>query len=98
VGVVLRTDRDGGGVNREQVLRRELPGDLKARAGELADLPRAQVDLVIAAVKLSRREGRAIETQARKRRREGRDGDGDQVTGAIDRLAARAASRTSLEY
>jgi hypothetical protein len=81
-------------VNREERLRRELPDDLKHRAGELAGLPVAQVDLIIGAMRLSRREGRAIETEARKRRREGRGGPS---AGAVDRLALRAARRVNLD-
>jgi hypothetical protein len=81
-------------VNREERLRRELPDELKPRAGELADLPTAQVDLIINALRASRREGRAIETQMRRRRREGRGGPS---AAAVSRLASGAARHPSLE-
>jgi hypothetical protein len=81
-------------MNREERLRRELPGDLKGRAAELAGLPAGQVDLIIAVVRLSRREGRAIEAQARKRKREGRGGPSAE---AVGRLAAGVARHPSLD-
>jgi hypothetical protein len=59
-------------VNREERLRRELPGDLKDRAGELAGLPVATVDLIVAGLRASHRAGREYETCQRRQRRENR--------------------------
>lgn len=84
-------------MTREQRLRRELPEALKDRAAELATLPMAQVDLIVAALRRSRREGRTAEAEARKRRRRGAQWDGPTMAASADRLARRTAGRTSLE-
>ena len=77
-------------MNRQERLHRELPDELKDRAPELAVLPTTQVDLIIGAMLLSRREGRAIEKQARKRRREakrnGTHAETDRVGEAVIEL------------
>lgn len=57
-------------MNREDRLRRELPAELKNRAGELAGLPVAQIDLIVAALRGSHRAGREHEKQARRQLRE----------------------------
>lgn len=56
-------------MNREERLRRELPDGLKGRAGELASLPAAQVDLIVSALRAS---GRAALDRDRQRRRQRR--------------------------
>lgn len=56
-------------MNRAERLRRELPPDLAGRAGELAGLPVAQVDLIIMAMRASRRAGRQLERDQRRQRR-----------------------------
>jgi hypothetical protein len=71
--------------DRQERLRRELPGDLKDRAGELAGLPVAQVDLIVGALRASRRAGREHEQQMRQRNR-GRPRDADEIAGGAGRL------------
>lgn len=83
-------------MNRQERLRREMPAELQHRAAELATLPVAQVDLIIAGFRLSRREGRKVEAEARKRRNEGRS-DGPGLASAAGRLTARAARRATPE-
>jgi len=57
-------------MNRAARLARELDGTgLEHRAAELATLPVAQVDLIVAAVRASRRVGREHEKDLRRRRR-----------------------------
>jgi hypothetical protein len=56
-------------MNREERLRRELPDGLKDRAAELAGLPTAHVNLIVAAVRASHRAGREREKQVRCQRR-----------------------------
>jgi hypothetical protein len=79
-------------VNREERLRRELPGDLKGRAAELAHLPAGQVDLIVAGLRASHRAGRQYEQQMRKRHR-GRPRDADEIAGGAGRLLGRMGHR-----
>jgi hypothetical protein len=78
--------------NRQERLRRELPGDLKDRAGDLADLPVAQVDLIVAGLRASHRAGRQYEQQMRRRNR-GRPRDADEIAGGAGRLLVRMGRR-----
>ena len=75
-------------MNREERLRRELPAGLKDRAGELAHLPVAQVDLIVAGLRASHRAGRTYEQQTRRRNR-GRPRDADEIAGGAGRLLGR---------
>lgn len=73
-------------MNREDRLRRELAGTgLEDRAADLAGLPVAQVDLIVAALRASHRAGRDHEAQVRKRNR-GRARDADEIAEGIARL------------
>ena len=71
-------------VNWQERLRRELPADLKDRAGELAELPVAQVDLIVAGLRASHRAGREYEQQMRRRNR-GRPRDADEIASGAGR-------------
>jgi hypothetical protein len=79
-------------VNREERLRRELPAELKERAAELAHLPAATVDLIVAGLRLSRRAGREHEQELRRLRR-GRPRDADEIADGAGRLLGRMGRR-----
>jgi hypothetical protein len=87
-----------GVVNRKDRLRRELAGtDLEHRAAELAGLPVAQVDLIVAALRSSRRAGREHERRVRRQRkadaRRHRWYDESELAGRNIRMIARTGDR-----
>jgi len=81
-------EREQSGMNRYQRLERELEGtggitghDIQA----LASLPAETVDVIVTALRATRRAGREDEKRARANRRRGRVRDTSEVVGAIQR-------------